>query len=68
MTVNSLQIDPRTLLNCLFAHDKKNIHPLLEAKCGFTRMYPSDNEISLDLDLGIKFKKLPFLTFIINFI
>ena len=33
MTVNSLQIDPRTLLNCLFAHDKKKIHPLLEAKC-----------------------------------
>ena len=32
-TLNSSQIDPRTLLNCPFAHDKKKIHPLLQAKC-----------------------------------
>ena len=35
---------------------------------GFTRVYPSDNEISLALDLGIKLKKCFFLTFIFFFI
>ena len=35
---------------------------------GFTRMYPSDNEITLALDLGITLKKCFFLTFIFFFI
>ena len=43
-TLNSSQIDPRTPLNCPFAHDKKKIHPLLQAKCDISSKKESDLE------------------------